>query len=65
MRLFMWYGSRVIDEYSGTSYERIRTWVEDKLLWLSLVFAIGICAYAVMSKQVHLVLCVDKDKAMS
>jgi REP element-mobilizing transposase RayT len=34
-------------------------------LWLSSVFAIGICAYAVMSNHVHLVLCVDKDKAMS
>ncbi|MFT6835728.1 MAG: REP element-mobilizing transposase RayT [Francisellaceae bacterium] len=42
-----------------------RAWVEDKVLWLSSVFAIGICAYAVMSNHVHLVLCVDKDKAMS
>jgi len=58
-------GSRAIDEYSGTSYEHRRAWVEDKVLWLSLVFAIGICAYAVLSNHVHLVLCVDKDKAMS
>jgi REP element-mobilizing transposase RayT len=40
-----------------------RAWVEDKVLWLSSLFAIGICAYAVMSNHVHLVLCVDKDKA--
>jgi REP element-mobilizing transposase RayT len=53
------------DKYSGTSYEHRRVWVEDKVLWLSSVFAIGICAYAVMSNHVHLVLCVDKDKAMS
>jgi REP element-mobilizing transposase RayT len=53
------------DKYSGTSYEHRRAWVEDKVLWLSSVFAIGICAYAVMSNHVHLVLCVDKDKAMS
>jgi REP element-mobilizing transposase RayT len=53
------------DEYSGTSYEHRRAWVEDKVLWLSSVFAIGICAYAVMSNHMHLVLCVDKDKAMS
>jgi hypothetical protein len=32
------------------------------VLWLPLVFAIGICAYAVMSNHVHWVLCVDKDK---
>jgi hypothetical protein len=30
------------DEYSGTSYEHRRAWVEDKVLWLSSVFAIGI-----------------------
>jgi REP element-mobilizing transposase RayT len=53
------------DKYSGTSYEHRRAWVEDKVLWLSSVFAIGICAYAVMSNHVHLVLCVDEDKAMS
>jgi REP element-mobilizing transposase RayT len=61
----MWYGSHAIDEYSGTSYEHRRSWVEDKVLWLSSVFAIGICAYAVMSNHVHWVLCIDKDKAMS
>jgi REP element-mobilizing transposase RayT len=61
----MWYGSRAIDEYSGTRYEHRWARVEDKVLWLSSVFSIGICAYAVMSNHVHLVLCVDKDKAMS
>ena len=38
----MWYGSRAIDEYSGTSYEHRQAWVEDKVLWLSTVFTIGI-----------------------
>ncbi len=61
----MWYGSRATDKYSGTSYEHRRAWVEDKVLWLSSVFVIGICAYAVMSNHVHLVLCVDKDKAIT
>jgi hypothetical protein len=58
----MWHGSRGTDKYSGTSYEHRRAWVEDKVLWLSSVFAVGICAYAVMSNHV---LCVHKDKAMS
>ncbi|MFT6777329.1 MAG: hypothetical protein ACJAV1_001246 [Paraglaciecola sp.] len=49
----------------GTRYAHRRAWVEDKVLWLSSIFAIGICAYAVMSNHVHLMLCVDKDKAMS
>jgi hypothetical protein len=61
----MWYGSRATDKYSGTRYEYRRAWVEDKVLWLSSVFTIGICAYVVMSNHVHLVLCVDKDKAVS
>jgi hypothetical protein len=49
----MWYGIRAIDECSGTSYEHRRAWVEDKVLWLSSVFAIGICAYAVISNHVN------------
>ena len=57
--------SRAVDEYSGTSYEHRRAWIEDKVLWLSSVFAIGIYAYAVMKNHVHLLLRVDKDKASS
>jgi hypothetical protein len=61
----MRYGSRAIDEYSGTSYEHRRAWVEDKVLWLSSVFAIGICAYAVMSNHMHLARRVVKEKIKS
>ena len=50
------------DKYSGTNYEHRRAWVEDKVLWLSLAFAMGVCAYAVMSNHVHLMLCMDKKK---
>jgi hypothetical protein len=56
----MWDGSRATDKYSGTSYEHRRAWVEDKVLWLSSVFAMGICAYALISNHVHLVLCVAR-----
>lgn len=41
-----------------------RTWVEERLLYLFSVFAIDICAYAVMSNHVHLVLHVFVDKAL-
>jgi hypothetical protein len=37
-----------IDNYSGQSYEHRRGWVEKRLLFLSSVFAIDLCAYAVM-----------------
>jgi hypothetical protein len=37
--------------------------VEEHLLFLSSVFSIDICAYAVMSNHTHVVLCVDKDLA--
>ncbi len=53
------------DKYTGQSYEHRRGWVEERLLFLSSVFSIGICAYAVMSNHTHVVICVDKDMAES
>jgi hypothetical protein len=53
------------DKFTGQSYEHRRGWVEERLLFLSSVFAIDICAYAVMSNQPHVVLYVDKDMAES
>ena len=41
---------------SGQSYEHRRQWVVDKLGQLSRLFAIDICAYAVMSNYYPLVL---------
>jgi REP element-mobilizing transposase RayT len=52
-----------MDKYSGQSYDHRRGWVEDRLLFLSTVFAIDICAYAVMSNHTHVVLHVDKIEA--
>ena len=52
-----------IDKYSGQSYEHRRGWVEERLLFLSTVFSIGISAYAVMNNHTHIVLCVDKTLA--
>ena len=53
------------DKFTGQSYEHRRGWVEERLLFLSSVFSIGICAYAVMNNHTHVVLCVDKDLAQS
>ncbi len=52
-----------VDKYSGQSYEHRRQWVEERLLYLASIFAIDICAYAVMSNHVHVVLYVDIDAA--
>ncbi|MDF2176847.1 transposase [Aliiglaciecola sp. CAU 1673] len=53
------------DKLSGKSYEHRRQWVEDELLRLGQVFAMDICAYAVMSNHTHVVLFVDKAMALS
>ena len=45
-----------VDSYSGQNYEHRRGLVEERLLFLSSVFAIYICAYAVMSNRVRDVL---------
>ena len=52
-----------LDPYSGTSYEHRRGWVEQRLLELSEVFAVGLYAYAVMSNHVHVVLRIDPGAA--
>jgi len=53
------------DSFTGESYEHRRQWVEDKLLFLSSIFSLDICAYAVMSNHYHLVLHIDKEAAES
>jgi len=51
------------DALTGNSYEHRRQWVEDKILYLSSVFAIDVCAYTVMSNHYHVVLHIDKGSA--
>jgi REP element-mobilizing transposase RayT len=53
-----------VDSYSGQSYEHRRAWVEDRLFFLSGIFAIDVCAYAVMSNHTHVVMHVDKGTAL-
>ena len=53
------------DHYSGQDYEHRRQWVVDRLAMLAEVFAIDLCAYAVMSNHYHLVLRINQQKALS
>jgi REP element-mobilizing transposase RayT len=51
------------DEFAGRDYSHRKQWVLDRLAQLAEVFAIEICAYAVMSNHYHLVVYVDREKA--
>ena len=60
-----------IDQNTGKDYEYRRQWIEDRIRILSSIFSIDICAYAVMSNHLHIVikLCPDEidnwsDKAI-
>ena len=54
-----------VDPLTGNNYEHRKIWVVERLTELSEVFAIEVCAYAVMSNHSHLVLRVDQHKAQS
>ncbi len=51
------------DPYTGKSFEHRRQWVLDRLQELADIFAIDVCAYAILSNHFHVVLHVDADKA--
>ena len=53
------------DQSTGTDYEYRRAEIEERLLFIASVFAIDICAYAIMSNHHHEVLFVDEDRAKS
>jgi REP element-mobilizing transposase RayT len=53
------------DTITGQSFEHRRQWIEDKILALSRIFALDVCAYAVMSNHYHVVLHVNYKAAQS
>ncbi len=51
------------DHVSGKSYEHRRQWIEDRIRFLSSLFSMDICAYAVMSNHFHITLKLCPDEA--
>src|SRR5688500_15831728 len=53
------------DEYAGKDYSHRKAWVLERLTQLSSIFAVDICANAIMSNHYHLVVHVDQRRAKS
>ncbi len=48
------------DNYTGQSFEHRRQWMIERIRFLADIFAIDICAYAIMSNHYHLVLHINE-----
>ncbi|MFH1139967.1 MAG: transposase [Pseudomonadota bacterium] len=51
------------DPYTGKSFDHRKKWVLDRLEFLASVFAIDVCAYAIMSNHLHVVIRTRPDLA--
>ena len=51
------------DSLTGKDYSHRKGWIVDKLQVLSHIFAIEVCAYAIMSNHYHLVLKINHEQA--
>jgi REP element-mobilizing transposase RayT len=51
------------DQYSGKDYSHRKAWVLERLTQLSSVFAVDLCAYAIMANHYHLVVHIDVARA--
>ena len=52
------------DAQTGRDFSHRRDWIRARIFELAEVFAIDVCAYAVMSNHCHLVLSVDQSRAL-
>ena len=54
-----------LDVHTGNDYRHRRAWVVERLTTLARIFAIDLCAYAIMTNHYHLVVRLDQQKAQS
>jgi REP element-mobilizing transposase RayT len=53
------------DKLQNRSFEHRREWIDDRIHFLASIFGIDVCAYAVMSNHYHIVLHINKPKALA
>ncbi len=53
------------DPLTGKDFSHRRNWIRTRIFELGEIFAIRICSYAVMSNHLHVVLCVDQERALA
>lgn len=51
------------DQHSGQNYEHRRQWIESRMRTLAEVFAVDVCAYAVMSNHYHVIVHIAQERA--
>jgi hypothetical protein len=60
-RVWLW----GFDKYAGRDFSHRKQWVLERLQLLTAMFAIDVCAYAILSNHYHLVLHVDRARAQA
>jgi len=53
------------DASTGFNFEHRRQWIVDRIKLLCSVFAVDLCAYAVMSNHYHIVIRINQDQAVA
>src|SRR6056297_184806 len=54
-----------VDTHTGKDFSHRRDWIRTRIFELQSIFAIDVCAYAVMNNHTRLVLCVQQDVALA